>query len=111
MLKAQTVLKDIDLHAPLKQYFGFSQFKGLQQEVVQHILEQKNTLSSSLTPIVSNVIKPLKSDSESESESESENGSEDDESDTDEVRNIDGMKLNKPYYFQTLIEKKDPILI
>ena len=28
-----------------------------------------------------------------------------------EVKNIDGMKLNKPYYFQTLIEKKDPILI
>ena len=27
------------------------------------------------------------------------------------VRNIDGMKLNKPYYFQTLIEKKDPVLI
>ena len=29
----------------------------------------------------------------------------------EEVRNIDRMKLNKPYYFQTLIEKKDPILI
>ena len=29
----------------------------------------------------------------------------------DDVRNIDGMKLNKPYYFQTLIEKKDPVLI
>jgi hypothetical protein len=29
----------------------------------------------------------------------------------EDVRNIDGMKLNKPYYFQTLIEKKDPILI
>ena len=27
------------------------------------------------------------------------------------VKNIDGMKLNKPYYFQTLIEEKDPILI
>ena len=27
------------------------------------------------------------------------------------VKNIDGMKLNKPYYFQTLIEKKDPVLI
>ena len=27
------------------------------------------------------------------------------------VRNIDGMKLKKPYYFQTLIEKKDPVLI
>jgi hypothetical protein len=31
--------------------------------------------------------------------------------DEDEIRNIDGMKLNKPYYFQTLIEKKDPVLI
>ena len=31
--------------------------------------------------------------------------------DEDEVRNIDGMKLNKPYYFQTLIEQKDPLLI
>jgi len=29
----------------------------------------------------------------------------------DEVKNIDGMKLNKPYYFQTLIEQKDPVLI
>ena len=28
-----------------------------------------------------------------------------------DVRDIDGMKLNKPYYFQTLIEKKDPVLI
>jgi len=29
----------------------------------------------------------------------------------EKLRNIDGMKLNKPYYFQTLIEKRDPILI
>lgn len=35
---------------------------------------------------------------------------EDDEED-DTFRNIDGMKLNKPYYFQKLIEKKDPSLI
>ena len=33
------------------------------------------------------------------------------EDDKQEIRNIDGMKLNKPYYFQSLIEKKDPILI
>ena len=33
------------------------------------------------------------------------------ETDEEEVRNIDGMKLNKPYYFQSLIEKRDPILI
>ena len=38
--------------------------------------------------------------------------SDEEESDEEEeVRNIDGMKLNKPYYFQTLIEQKDPILI
>jgi hypothetical protein len=29
----------------------------------------------------------------------------------DEVKNIDGLKLNKPYYFQSLIEKYDPVLI
>jgi hypothetical protein len=33
------------------------------------------------------------------------------EENEEDIRNIDGMKLNKPYYFQTLIEKKDPILI
>uniref|UniRef100_A0A6C0LK88 Uncharacterized protein n=1 Tax=viral metagenome TaxID=1070528 RepID=A0A6C0LK88_9ZZZZ len=32
-------------------------------------------------------------------------------SSSDEVRNIDGMKLNKPYYFQKQIEKYDPVLI
>ena len=36
---------------------------------------------------------------------------EDEEEEEDQVRNIDGMKLNKPYHFQALIEKKDPILI
>jgi len=32
-----------DLHAALKKYFGFSQFKGLQEEVVQSILAGHNT--------------------------------------------------------------------
>ena len=30
---------------------------------------------------------------------------------SDKVRNVDGMKLNKPYYFQKQIEKYDPVLI
>jgi hypothetical protein len=34
-----------------------------------------------------------------------------DEDEENDVRNIDGLKLNKPYYFQTLIEKRDPVLI
>lgn len=33
----------IDLNKELKKYFGFDQFKGLQKEVIQSILEKKNT--------------------------------------------------------------------
>jgi len=36
---------------------------------------------------------------------------EEEEEEEEDVRNIDGLKLNKPYYFQTLIEKRDPVLI
>ena len=36
-------LDEIDLHASLKKYFGFSQFKGLQENVVKNILQGKNT--------------------------------------------------------------------
>jgi hypothetical protein len=49
--------------------------------------------------------------SEKEPEEEPEEEEKDEEEEEDEIRNIDGMKLNKPYYFQTLIEKKDPVLI
>ena len=54
-------------------------------------------------------LEPKKMSSDKEVETE-ENDEEPEES-YEEVRNIDGMKLNKPYYFQSLIEKKDPILI
>ena len=33
----------VDLHASLKKYFGFSQFKGLQEGVVKNVLEGKDT--------------------------------------------------------------------
>ncbi|MEA1785004.1 DNA helicase RecQ [Arenibacter sp. GZD96] len=36
-------LNEIDLHAPLKKYFGFSKFKGLQEEVIKHIVQGRNT--------------------------------------------------------------------
>ncbi|MEO9513822.1 MAG: DNA helicase RecQ [Flavobacteriaceae bacterium] len=32
-----------DLHSSLKKYFGFSQFKGLQESVIQNILDNKDT--------------------------------------------------------------------
>lgn len=34
---------DIDLHASLKKFFGFSQFKGLQEEVIRNVLKRDNT--------------------------------------------------------------------
>lgn len=36
-------LSEIDLHKELKKYFGFSQFKGLQQDVVTSIINGRNT--------------------------------------------------------------------
>ena len=33
----------MNLYPPLKKYFGFSQFKGLQEEVIKSILLKKNT--------------------------------------------------------------------
>ena len=36
-------MNEIDLHAALKKYFGFSQFKGLQEEVIRNIIQGNNT--------------------------------------------------------------------
>ena len=33
----------MDIHLPLKKFFGFSQFKGLQEDVIKSILDKKNT--------------------------------------------------------------------
>lgn len=42
-MKNGMVLSEIDLHASLKKYFGFTQFKGLQEEVIKNIVQGKNT--------------------------------------------------------------------
>ena len=34
--------KEIDLHGPLKKFFGFSKFKGLQEQVVRSVIEGEN---------------------------------------------------------------------
>ncbi|BAO74379.1 DNA helicase RecQ [Winogradskyella sp. PG-2] len=36
-------IAEIDLHASLKKYFGFSQFKGLQEEVIENVVAGNNT--------------------------------------------------------------------
>jgi len=78
-------------------------------------LEEPQKIASDVTPKKKTM--STGSDTEGENEDEIQNVSmsvseDEDEDDTnDEVRNIDGMKLNKPYYFQTRIEEKDPILI
>ncbi len=42
-MKEHEMGHDLDLHASLKKYFGFSQFKGLQEGVVKNIVQGKNT--------------------------------------------------------------------
>ena len=34
---------EIDIHKELKKYFGFSQFKGLQEKVIRSLLNKENT--------------------------------------------------------------------
>ena len=34
---------EIDIHGALKKYFGFSQFKGLQEKVIQNVIQKQNT--------------------------------------------------------------------
>ncbi len=36
-------MNEIDIHAALKKYFGFSKFKGLQEEVVKSVISNNNT--------------------------------------------------------------------
>jgi ATP-dependent DNA helicase RecQ len=36
-------LNEIDIHKELKKYFGFSQFKGLQERVIKSVLSRENT--------------------------------------------------------------------
>lgn len=43
MEKQGLVLSELDLHASLKKYFGFSKFKGLQEQVIKNIVQGKNT--------------------------------------------------------------------
>jgi ATP-dependent DNA helicase RecQ len=44
-MKHGMALSEIDLHASLKKYFGFSKFKGLQEEVVKNIVQGNNTFA------------------------------------------------------------------
>ena len=37
------ILNEIELHAALKKYFGFSKFKGLQEDVIRNVIQNKNT--------------------------------------------------------------------
>jgi len=63
------------------------------------------------TPVESLVAKPILDVKEEKSKTKDKTEEDYEMQEEEDVRNIDGMKLNKPYYFQTLIEKRDPILI
>jgi ATP-dependent DNA helicase RecQ len=42
-IKVRMNLNEIDIHKELKKYFGFNQFKGLQEQVIKSILAKNNT--------------------------------------------------------------------
>jgi hypothetical protein len=80
--------------------------------VVSAVIEKSESITPSKESIVTEkIITPVKISQEKEKSKTNEDISEDYEVEEEDVRNIDGMKLNKPYYFQTLIEKRDPVLI
>ena len=37
--------EEIDLHGPLKKFFGFSKFKGLQEQVIRSLVDRKNVFA------------------------------------------------------------------
>jgi ATP-dependent DNA helicase RecQ len=43
MINENPVLKEIDVHEPLKKYFGFTKFIGLQEGVIKNIVQGNNT--------------------------------------------------------------------
>jgi len=45
MTNNTTALSKTDLHSLLKKYFGFSEFRGLQEQVIQNILAGENTFA------------------------------------------------------------------
>ena len=78
---------------------------------IQQVLVDKQSSSSPKIPEEKKLLSSIKNSPEKTKNQELESDSEEEEDDKEDIRNIDGMKLNKPYYFQTLIEKKDPVLI
>jgi Ca2+-binding EF-hand superfamily protein len=76
--------------------------------IEERVPAAKSDSTEELSSAINKAIEVSKADVNPESLSEESAGEEEEE---DYVRNIDGLKLNKPYYFQTLIENKDPVLI
>jgi hypothetical protein len=92
----------------------------LQQNIEKSVSEpevlSENTPSNIVVPTLQQNIEKSVSEPEVSPEEETisykkEQELSSDEEDEEDIKNIDGMKLNKPYYFQKQIEKKDPILI
>ena len=53
----------IDLHKELKRYFGFNQFKGLQEQVIKSIVAKKNKPRLNMPfPKASSIVIPVISD-------------------------------------------------
>ena len=112
----------IPVLSPIKSISTESQKQPKKSMVIESSSEKESEESASTEKVAeeesvsSEKVPEEESEEEEEPEEESVSSEKVDEEEPEEkeeevVRNIDGMKLNKPYYFQTQIEKKDPILI
>ena len=84
------------------------------EKITPELAPLESSVSVSIPSSKKESVKLPSIESENEDESETTVKTPKYESEEDEktdFRDIDKMKLNKPYYFQTLIEKRDPILI
>jgi hypothetical protein len=94
---------------PLNESSSVSSPEVIKEDVIpKTIIENKPDKASIEETSLGTEEKEVQEEDEEEEDEEEEEERDEEE---DNVRNIDGMKLNKPYYFQSLIENKDPVLI
>ena len=101
---------DSPIEEPKKEFVSFENVEKASEKIPVLDVDSHSELSENEKEFTEKDLENIHVEIEEPQEDE-EYEEEDEEDEEEEVRNIDGMKLNKPYYFQTRIEKMDPVLI
>ena len=111
--KPKTNVEEKESEEPEKPKTNVEEKESEEPEKPKTNVEEKESEEDEEEPEEEDESEEPEEEDESEEPEKPKKNMKDEESEEDEdfERNIDGMKLNKPYYFQTQIEKRDPILI